>query len=238
MAPLAKLPTVALQHAIWSRTAQATCKLTPLNKALAHALYRANYISWFTESGHHAPDASLVEQFAPEELMEMHVAHTENRNKRQLWMGLRYRTQEWKRENGWWEDKKVPVMKTILNKSQRSKNDPIAWSAGELGKLVGGQALGNDMWRQAVADGQALFLKVVEGIDVKQWPPFEVLESREAAERGLGGQMLCRVWPYRPRPAGEDGDTKMDDSANEKEAFAEALSTASKAKSTEAETAS
>lgn len=216
MAPLARLPTVPLQRAIWSRAAHATCKLSPLNKALAHALYRANFISWFTESGAHPPDASILEQFSPDELMDMHIAHTANRNKRQLWMGLKYRSAEWNRENGWWETKKVPVMKTILSKSQKQKNEPLVWSREEVSRFVKGEALGEDMWRKGLAEGQGVFLKIGEadGEEVKK-RNIEVLESREAAERGLGGSVICRVWPHGPWRFGESEDGQKAGEAEE-----------------------
>jgi ribosomal protein S8 len=207
MAPAAKVVTVPLQHAIWSRAPHATCKLTPLNKALAHALYRTSYISWVTESGAHPPDASILKEFSPDELKEMHIAHTQNRNKRQLWMGLRYRSPEWKRDNGWWESKQVPVIKTILSKSLKDKNDPIDWSADEVARFAAGESLGTDMWRRGLGEGQAAFFKI-EGENKDEpehkWKKVEVLESREAAKRGVGGSMVCRVWPHRRRVAKKD----------------------------------
>lgn len=133
----------------------------------------------------------------------MHIAHTQNRNKRQLWMGLKYRSQEWKRENGWWEHKATPVMKTILSKSQKTKSEQLVWDAADLKRLLGGEPLGEDMWRREVSEGQGVFLTIKDGIDSDKWPGFEVLESREAVERGLGGTVLLRVWPSRPRREGE-----------------------------------
>ncbi|KAH6654304.1 hypothetical protein BKA67DRAFT_564674 [Truncatella angustata] len=203
MAPLARVPTVPLQRAIWSRTLHATCKMTPLNRALAHALQRAGFISWFTESGAHPPDASILEQFSPAELRDMHIAHTSNRHKRQLWMGLSYHTNEWKRDNGWWESKDVPVMKTILSKSQKLKAERFVMSPGEVERFVTGAALGEDMWRKGLVEGQGTFLRIDGGGEEdEEWSrknPVEVLESREAAERGVGGAVICRVWPHRKR---------------------------------------
>lgn len=210
MAPPASNLAVPLQKAIWSRTQHATCKLTPFNKALADALWRAQYISWLTESGAHAPDASLIAQFSPEELRTMHVAHTASRHKRQLWMGLAYRGDDWKAAHGWWLDKKVPVAKTVLTKSLRQSAEPLRWSADEVGRLVKGQPLGEDMWRRGLAEGQGVFLQIEQekkaGSTAHAWNKVEVLESREAAERGVGGLVVCRVWPYRKRVATDRKD--------------------------------
>ncbi|ETS80439.1 hypothetical protein PFICI_07968 [Pestalotiopsis fici W106-1] len=223
MAPLATNVAVPLQRAIWSRTQYATCKLTPLNKALADALYRANYITWLTESGAHRPDASLLAQFSPEELRAMHIAHTTSRHKRQLWMGLRYRDDAWKRDNGWWLEKEVPVAKTILGKSQRQKTAPLVWSAAEVARLVRGEALGEDMWRKGLSEGQGVFLKIEDPDDrgpAHRFGKVEVLESREAAERGVGGSVVCRVWPFRKRVVDEE-TTSQDKFEEEEQALAE-----------------
>jgi hypothetical protein len=221
MAPLATNVAVPLQRAIWSRTQHATCKLTPLNKALADALYRAKFLTWLTESGAHPPDASLLAQFSPEELRTMHIAHTASRHKRQLWMGLGYRDDAWKRDNGWWLEKKVPVAKTILGKSQKQKTAPLVWSAAEVARFVRGEPLGEDMWRKGLAEGQGVFLKIEDPNDggpAHRFGKVQVLESREAAERGLGGSVLCRVWPFRRRVTEEQEDGPSQNRVEEEEA--------------------
>ncbi|KAK9795649.1 hypothetical protein AB5N19_06260 [Seiridium cardinale] len=235
MAPLARLPTVPLQHAIWSRVQHATCKSTQFNKALARALQRANFISWSTESGAHPPDASLLKQFSPDELINMHVAYTANRHKRQLWMGLKYHTQEWKRENGWWESKQVPIMKTILSKSRKAKAARLVWSVDEVRRCVEGEDLGHDLWRKGLKGGQAVFLEIGGGKEVvdhdNTWSTpqtrrvVEILESREAVERGVGGLVVCRVWPFRPRVLKDDENADGDSTGEgelERAAMAEA----------------
>ncbi|KAI1854756.1 hypothetical protein JX266_000874 [Neoarthrinium moseri] len=186
MPPLSRSPCIPLQHAVWSRARAATCKFSALNKALAHALYRANFIAWATSSGPRAPDPSIVKSFTPEELLDMNLSFRGNPLKKQLWMGLRYADHDALHP-------RVPAIGKILGVNKAPRIGP-----SELERLLGGEKVtleGREF--SELNNGQALFLRTGTA---------EVMESREALEKGATGELICRVWPFREKRDAKKGE--------------------------------
>ncbi|KAI0128775.1 hypothetical protein BJ170DRAFT_622875 [Xylariales sp. AK1849] len=131
-----------LQYAITSRETMMTTTRSPMHWSLAHALYRANFVSWVTQGGPHRPDASIIATHSPEELAKMTLWWTAKASKLQLWLGLKHQDN-------------IPVMRTVKPIRNETAN------LEELHRLASGVDVGR---LEGLAEGECIFLQTDDGV--------------------------------------------------------------------------
>jgi hypothetical protein len=202
-----------LQRAILARQRHAACKPTPVNRALANALRRARFLDWVVTGGPAPPPASVLAEFAPHELARMNLSpHRAAPEKQRLWAGLRFRDEEYRGDKGAGDvlaglvprfggalaaakARRRPVMGSIRGWS--ADGEKALWiPAAQVAEIVqGGQLFGDKDYMQALEPEQGIFLRTGE----------DVFEIREALKKGLGGYLICRVWPSVPKSSETTG---------------------------------
>ena len=157
-----------LQNASKGRLGLTSIPYSKLHSALSSQLLKAGFISQVTIGGSSPPSGDpspiLGHSHPPEE--ETTITR-ENRASRRLWLGLKYYNNE-------------PVLTSM---SMISKPTRRIWvGSEELAKLSKGYPISMVKGMRQV--GEVVFVSTDRGI----------MDLRECVDRGIGGQLLCRVW--------------------------------------------
>ena len=157
-----------LQNASKGRLGLTSIPYTKLHSAISSTLLKAGFISHMTIGGPNPPsgDPSPILGHAHPPAEETTITR-ENRASRRLWLGLKY-----------WNNEPVINKMSMISKPTRR----IWVGADEMAKLSKGYPISMVQGMRQV--GEVILVSTDRGI----------MDLRECVERGIGGQLLCRVW--------------------------------------------
>ena len=152
-----------LQNVSKARLGLTSVPNTKSNLHLALALHRSGFLSSVYRGGPDPPTPAQMLSEQPEQVTNRNVAD------RRLWLGLKY-----------WDGRPVLSNANVISKPSRriavTIRELAVLTRGFPSRLQGGVLNGLNV-------GECMFVATSAG----------VLEAREAVERKIGGQLMCRV---------------------------------------------